>query len=495
MRKSSIVITTLIGIVALVFLGMPLMFGFTLQAKYPAVISQLSNNTNAELKLISYHRGWFTSQAKLKVTLNDQTVNPKSLTSPAQQPLTQFVVDQTIKHGLVIFTKGLWGHNRFFFSCAVITNTVNSHQIKIKALTEWTLNNQLISNIVVPLLQIDNSGQRILIQNGVGSLNYPLNGTVIQGGALINNFQNWIKKPSAQVSVYEKKLQLNNVRLSFNNHHQDNGLWYGVTSLIIPKGVFYADQGNATTLDSFSFTINQHPMNSSHTAIVLSSRAAQIANSNFNLKNLNVALNLNGLQTSALVNIDKAMEQNKPVYGSILELLAGGLNVNLNPFTFNTNDGPVKLQAQFNFPQQSKNTANPLFWFQAYRQLIAQIQMQMPQASLNKWMSNFYQRKNTIEESSLTIDTSDVTAFVNEQINYWLNNNIIKKLGNNYVTQINLKQGQLLINGALPKTKRYFLSFQPTAPQKTISETVSTLGTKENNTRSTTDAATVKEKK
>lgn len=463
MRKLGFLITSILAVAVLIIIGAPLLFGIVLQKKYPEMIEHLSDNSGFKLELTDYHRSWFSSTAKLNVVIYNQAPNQKNPFQLNKQPLTQFVINQTIYHGPVAFVNGQNGR-KLYFTRAIVKNFVNQNHLEMNGLSDWTYSNQLTSTIELPVFLANNQNQRILIKNLQGNINYTINSHQLTGLLLANNIQVWKPNFSQQIAPFSQLLRLENAKLSFDNQRQENGLWYGKSELLIPSIDLFPNQNNTAKIAGFKISVNQNLINPEKTGIYITSHANQAASSQFDLHNLNLSLNLD-VNNKALVNVNKDLQENKLVYSQMIELLTGGINLNLDPMSFITADGLVKLQANLSFPPQVQKTADPMFLLQAYRKLEAKINMQFPQTAVSKWITNFYQKKLGNSNTGLDLKTA-----AKQQVTYWLDKNILKTEGNNYIMQIDLRGGHLLINGEVPKTNNYFLNLNTLLDEQNLSE-------------------------
>ena len=114
MKKSSIIIGIIIVIIAAILLITPYVLGERLQKSYPALLNRIDQSPNVNAALISYQRGFFESQAKIK------------LTRKIHKTINTFIVNQTIFHGPVIFTKNAKNRWRLYIAKGVVKNDVYS---------------------------------------------------------------------------------------------------------------------------------------------------------------------------------------------------------------------------------------------------------------------------------------------------------------------------------------------------------------------------------
>ena len=150
-----------------------------------------------------------------------------------------------------------------------------------------------------------------------------------------------------------KVLELNN----FTSHldiRKIQTLWYGNRHFEAAKVMIFPYGGNAILVNNFAADLDQG-QHDQLTDFNLSNHVEAISNGQFKIGQLHVALALKDMNTTLLENFahvflyDSNFQRFK-LYSLLIDLFAKGMTVDLRQLQFNTEDGPVTLQAQINSP-------------------------------------------------------------------------------------------------------------------------------------------------
>jgi hypothetical protein len=134
------------------------------------------------------------------------------------------------------------------------------------------------------------------------------------------------------------------------------------------------------------------------------------------------------------------------------------MTVDLKQLQFNTEDGPVSLQAQINSPLTEPANSGLLHLLENLNiQAIANV----PQAWLKKNLTTYYQTRQT-ENTELKGNPENIAQ---EYIDHWLSHHLLTPQDGQVSMALNYKEGKLLINGEKPVLDNFIFNDSSLKPQ------------------------------
>jgi len=132
-KRSTQVMTLLIILAAVT----PFAIGFLVQHKYAEFIQTFSDNPNFNIAIENYHRGWFNSEATLKMTLKPALQTPNKPTS--------FTITQYIQHGPLVYSMTPDMNMRWQFALAAFDSNINQKGFTAKNHSIVKLTGQIVT--------------------------------------------------------------------------------------------------------------------------------------------------------------------------------------------------------------------------------------------------------------------------------------------------------------------------------------------------------------
>ena len=459
MRKLWIALSAVAVVLIAVVLAVPLTMGLWVQKNYPQIISQF-NTPHVSFELVNFNRGWFHSRAQLQVTFH----SAETTLSGESVPLAQFTVTQYIQHGPLVRQNNVNGSTHWTMARAALQNESHADNLNFKANTLWTLANSLNTELSITHLLLGNERQRIEINQLAGNINFTPSDHHFQSQLTLGAgslYENNPEKVGNNIIDLVKVLELNN----FTSHldiRKIQTLWYGNRHFEAAKVMIFPYGGNAIIANNFAADLDQG-QHDQLTDFNLSNHIQAISNGQFKIGELHVALTLKDMNTTLLENFahvflyDSDFQRFK-LYSLLIDLFAKGMTVDLRQLQFNTEDGPVALQAQINSPLSEPANSGLLHLLE---NLNIQAIVNVPQAWLKKNLTAYYQTRQT-ENPGLKGNPENIAQ---EYIDHWLSHHLLTSQGGQVNMAVNYKEGKLLINGEKPVLDNFIFSDSSPKPQ------------------------------
>ncbi len=441
MRKISLIFSIVLLATLMIVFIVPLAMGLWVEKVYPEMMEKMGNTSQVSFRVINFKRGWFRSTAQLQVTVNSSsyTVGGEPL------PLTQFILNQKIQHGPILFYKSGSNSHHFVLARAAIKNSSQDKNLDFNSESLWTLTDSINTELIARHIQVGNGRQRIELQRLAGDINfYPQkdrfqSAISLAEGAL---YENHAEKPPVLVKV----LEVNDLSTSLDIH-KVGILWYGNRHINAKRVTIFPFESAAITLDNWDVSINQ-TQRDMLTDVVFVNHIDAIRGDQVKVSQFNVNLALTGMNTMALETLSKVsmkateLERIK-LYPVLMELLGKGMIIDLNKFQFITDQGPVNLQAWISSPLAQNSGMGILYFFE---NLDAKATIKLPKEWLRRTLIDFYQNKK-VTHPDLNIDPVSIAQ---RYLNYWINHHLLKAEDQQFSMKIDYKKGDLLINDKKP---------------------------------------------
>lgn len=450
MRKLSIILSGLIGIILLVTVFVPLGMGFWVQKKYPDMLSIVANNPYMSAKIVKFNRGWFHSKAILQINIYSTLVSANGEAAI----LSQFNIQQKILHGPIIFIKSMSGSRRLVLARAALQNQSQDENLNFRANTLWTMANGLRTQLAVKHILLSNELQRIEINQLNGKIKFTPNNHHLQASLSLGDAAVYASNPEkVQNNLIDliKILEGQGLRIKMDIHVINN-LWYGNRLFTARKIIIYPYTGTAFSADNWHAEMNQSQQNGL-TNIKFVNYVDHILDKQLKIDQLKVILELSNMNSKVLENFVQVFMagsdlQRLKLYPLLINLLSKGMSVDLRQLQFNTDEGLVSLQAQIFSP----NTDDTEF---GLMHLLENIRMkataQMPKVWLGNNLTSYYQEKQRANPN-LKIDPQLVA---HHYLDYWINHHLLVLQDQQLTMGVDYSNGKLLINGEKPSLSNF----------------------------------------
>ncbi|MEO8400605.1 MAG: DUF945 family protein [Gammaproteobacteria bacterium] len=355
----------LLFVFILVFMiGLPWMVGQKFKTHYYNFISALQTDKRIQAKVLEYHEGWFSSDAKLSISPVAAVASPNS---PRSAYASQVIIlDQHIYHGPVIHDtqKASWViglaliqskvHLPSEVEALLLGNNPQSRGI-VEVHTLATFNNDYLTEIETPIfnVQIPNVGE-FDWQGLSGYMNFQVKGkhlihvvTELNIGAI-----------SARTNA--GSLKTKNVLMKYDMTPDPTGLWSGTSSCVAPE-VALVSKNDSFTLQNLNFTdvfgVNAGKMYTS----VLQFSLSQMIIPNFliNQSSLNFSFeNLNALELGIFIkkagdlqnHREKITADQFQQFTALIPPIIAPTTMFKQNMTINTSNGRMLSNGQANWP-------------------------------------------------------------------------------------------------------------------------------------------------
>jgi len=456
MRKLAYIISGVIFLAIIVIFILPFTMGFLIKGQYQDLIKHISPNPDVKLKLIQFDRGWFSSHARVKITFGAKTAK-QARYKGTLKPSISFIVKEHILHGPFILGKTKAGDTKLFFARALIQNDVKKTNITFQSTTLWTWGNELKSKFYAKDVNVTNQVMQLILKELKGSVIYNLSNNKVNINVSLNSGEFNIKNPrtptTSTMSISMKNIQ------SSSDYKQDGVLWYGKRSLSIDNITVNTFDNKKIVLTGIHANANQNRKDEK-TNIVLSYDTKSLNGAGLNIGPIVFNMSFNGLNTKALkAFVTQAAQTNKngatkrqeftKLYNPLMQLLAKGLEVNVNKFNIKTDKGPVDFKAQLIIPPG----ASPSIQFLT-KNAKMEANLQVPRAWLTQQVTSFYEKRKLKSPHTMNSQLSP-QQLAQQHVEYWIKNEKLIESGNMLKMHIVYKDGKFLINGKPPTYNPY----------------------------------------
>ncbi len=442
MRKLTITLSIVIVLGLLVVFGLPFGMGFMIKDQYQGVLKDLSQTNDIKAKLISFHRGWFDSTAKVRIHLGSQVEQDKTKGM-------SFVVTEHIQHGPFIIAKSKNGKTSLLFARALIQNKIDDNGIRFHSKTVWTMDNVLKNHFQSEDIHFKNGNMTFTLKGLSGNMSYGVDSHKVVFNVLLESAS--LQTPSFTVSLNQLK--------SDANYVQDDTVWFGQRTLTI-NNITAQLKNDTISINDVAINAKQNQQ-AQKTNLFFTYNTKTIKSDSMNIGPIVLDVSIKGLDTVALKQLtgDAAKtsadqstnpQQIAKLYSPLLQLVSKVLRIDVNQFTIRTDDGRVVFDAFINIPNQNGKPSMSLLT----KNTTAKANLTVPHQWLLQQLTDFYEkRKNNGHVPGTDNLTPEQMAEL--QIKFWLKNEKLVPDGDNLVMKMTFKNGQMLINDKPPSFEPY----------------------------------------
>jgi len=424
--------------------------GLWIEKRYPQVISQF-NTPHVTFKLKDFKRGWFNSSAHIELTFHSVETG----LSEDALPLAQVVVTQDIQHGPLVREKTPGGFKHFVFARAAMENSSHSDNLNFNANTLWTMANSLNTDLKVQHLLFSNERQRVELSQLNGRIDFTPSDQHFQTALTLEKGALYESNPERAGNVVDliKVMELNNFTTQLNISKIES-LWYGQRHFAAQKLIILPYGGEALTLENIAFGLNQN-QNGPLTDFNLINKTENISGGAYKISQLSINLILKDINSALLdkfahVFIYGSDFQRLRLYSLLVDLLTKGMSINLSELKFNTDEGPVNIQAAISASAVNETDSS---FSHLMDNLNIQAAANVPKEWLRKNLISYYNDKTTAHNSK-----ADSAIIAQNYMDHWLAHHLLISDNQQVGLKIEYKEGNLLINGEKPALSNFVVN-------------------------------------
>ncbi len=447
MKKSlwNLLVVLLFVIVGLVYL-LPYGLGFVAKHKYMQLLDIFAKSNTVQATLVDYQRGWFSSEATVKVSIPS---NSKA------ENLDTLMVKQSIQHGPLFSITSSKGRH-LSFGQALINTHVESVYGKMDCVNWIKINGGVSGVISIPKLHYVNTREQgdavaLDVESILGHF-----GLSTDLRAFIADFE----IPRIAIQTGKSTQEIDGTKLSYDLQKSDTGLFLGKHAVSIETMVFGADFIPDKTLKLQKFKIDKHDEEKNHkitSEIDTSLQAITINNATYGPQQL--VITIDQLDAPTLLALKKeanilpeqhaSFEQLFSSYQQLATtLLRQGIEIQVKKFQMNTPWGAPSLTGSFTVPAQSATSSSEDFMNSV--KMTAEINVSGP------FLIRALEKLNMTMQSFSVGDTSagmfqtpppNPTRMAQQQITEWLNKKWLIPKNNGYQTVMVYQNRRSTLNG------------------------------------------------
>ena len=420
----------------------PFILGNITKQKYMQRLALVSSNTNfVKITVVNYHRGWFSSEATLKVSI----ISRQSL------PPTDLMIKQTIQHGPIFSIEGIDHKKTLLIGQALIESHVNS-PLGQADIAVWVKPNGLLVGLLTspelvytlflsnpsPLGQTASRSLKMTGFSGIFKVSADMKRIVANGHM-------------AQLDVHDSQTQekINQVDVSCDLQKSESGLFVGTQNYKIGSLQWQADSYPSTlTLNGFEVkTYDEEKNNKMDSFFEIKLKKIMVDQTGYGPQQLDLAIKQLDISTLLLAKEQlRVLQQRKEMvsfpewiaaYRDIfLPLLGKGVTIQIKHLSLVTPWGSPRLQAEISLlPQQ-----NPDLLSVANNAMIT-AQLMLPAV----FLTHIVERIEDLNNSPLSIDSDP--ALIQRKITAWVDKKWILPKKEGYEMNVMYANKHMRING------------------------------------------------
>jgi len=458
MRKLTITLSTLLLLGLFIIFLTPFVIGILIEKNYPGIFEKLSRAPQVSSKIIQYQRGWFSSNAIIKVTLH----------SPRIRNYSESVeIISHIQHGPVILEKLADGSKKLLVAIAIMKNHSNTHFLKMKTRVVWQITGAIKGHVFPSSLVYQFLDGNLTISGVKGNFKLSRSFQEMSGkmsmdsGSLVLKNSNIVPpviRPLIKLNQMSSDVDFKNVKFKDKRNKVIGKLWFGYRKVNIGKLTIFNREGHPFEFSNISLNMTSTQQDDKAN-LALRYGINQVKGSDLAVGPIQFAIAMDGLNSQALAQLTHQLTKEQQrrkltqrelakFYQPALSLLGQGFIISLQKFNIGTAQGAVDLTAHITVPKQS---GAPNFHFLADN-LAASLQLKMPRIWLLHLLTHFFNHEDHQNEANgQQPQTAEQKA--NQSIEDWINNKILIQKDKDLLFDLTYKKGDLLINGAPPDFK------------------------------------------
>lgn len=413
---------------------LPYGLGFIAQNKYTQVLDVFSKSSAMQMTLLDYQRGWFSSEATIKVT-------PQSKSGIITEP---FMIKQRIEHGPIFSLASGKGGESLLLGQGLIISHIESTFGAIDILNWIKLDGTLWGNVHAPVLHfVDaHAEQDVTVHNFSGVFKLPAN---------LRQFSAHFGVSQIAVKTNKFEQHIDQINLYYHLQKSESGLFLGRRALTV--GSMVLDTPVYPSKLAFNgFNIRAYDTEQNHrTNHEIDIGLQQISINHGNYGPQEMVLAINQLDTATLLTLRK--ELNKLRRGDALSeqavakyqqlfvaLLSKGLEIHIKKLQIVTPWGNPSLVADMILPAQPADDDLKRLLRAANMNVAANT----PATFLVRALEKFYTLTQSAHPTTPNIDNSVIAQ---QQVSDWVSKKWLLPKDNGYQINILYQNQYATING------------------------------------------------
>jgi uncharacterized protein YdgA (DUF945 family) len=447
MKKSllSLSVLILITVIGALFL-LPYGLGFVAQNKYSQILDTFAKSNTIQLSLVNYQRGWFSSEATVKVVL------------PGVPKLAALLIQQHIEHGPIFSITAANHQKRLMLGQTLISSQVKT-PFGIVDIVSWiSLQGAFSGTLHIPTLYHQTAQQ---------GHSYAATLTGISGDfqlpADLKKIAAHLQIPKAVIKIDHFEQQIDQTDIVYQLKKSDSGLFLGQRRLAIRAVALnfpiYPFKLQLQGLKAEADGSEQNHKLQSEINIALQ----QVLFNNAAYGPQQLLLAINQLDVPSFLALSKELnswktqpELDDQAYARyqqlLVNLLSHGLQIQVKRLALVTPLGAPQLVGSITFPAQSANDVMTVF-----TAADAQFNLQIPATFLMRLLEKINGAMMQHVATTMAAATTPIAApaapaiiptqLAQQQVTEWVNKKWLVPKDNGYQISVLRQNRQLTING------------------------------------------------
>lgn len=438
MKKVSIILLSIVLIIVAIIFISPFVIGFLVKNNFSEVLNTISS-PKIKFELVSYHRGWFNSQAKIKIQPQPYLKIDSG---------SSITVVENITHGPFFFVTDLSGKKHFTFGQAYLALKPLAGKV-FAANTIIDSNGNIKGFVRIPHLILSSKSDTNLVYRDIQGV-YTITSD-------LKHMQGHIQFSNALGTFPNGTVQLKHMTAEFKMRKGPLGFWLRDQSVSLQSVQVNmpSNKLNLTLSGIKGHIVTRENNNRFNVLVTLELQNVIDAKEKTGPYQLNLSVNeldMDSLQklmsflkeNSGFANKKLTRFQEQQFAALFLDLVGKGVKLSLNQLSVTTQEGRVLAQGGLTLPEQ-KNSGGLA---QALVTAKANFKLTLPPALLSAVLNEHYDAFKKANPNS-SLNPSEIAQ---KQIGYWIKTGWLTQAGDQLQFDLNYQAGRVLINGRDQKT-------------------------------------------
>jgi len=446
-------------IILIVLMGLaltiPYSVGFVVQKRFAETLKVLSQSGSLQFNLESYHRGWFSSNATIRVKTKHPAMLNQWLGSQSGTPV-EFLVTQKIQHGPILKVVSPKGVTRWIMGQALITIRANPVVGSVHSITLVNLDGSLLSAITAPAIHFSNPD----VNSDVKMMGFA---ATVQISRDFRKIILRVNTPKLVLITKDFQQEVANFSAEYDLKRSANGLYLGTKNTQISDASWQTpDQQLKIQLQGLSILSKSEEINA-HVNYEVNTVLQNIIIDNVQYGQQQFNLAINKIDVASLLALSRELKNTQQAanvgweqllrYNQLATyLLSKGVEINLKNLSLDTKWGQPTLAMHIVLRPEARQVNSPV---DLINDLTAKADLYLPAAFLTQALTVFNQ---ALAMSSPTLP--DIFHFImttntdpnlqklaQQKIAFWLENKWIVAEGDAYRVNFVFQDGQAIVNG------------------------------------------------
>ncbi len=437
--------------------GMPFGMGFVIKNQYEKLLAQVPASDDFQVRLVSYHRGWFTSKAKVEATIE----LPPTKTEPNRS--IKLVSTDVLEHGPVLWdsskTEGhFWMLGQSFVrtSLQVVSGLPESlkDKVVISGLTHVKLDGAMLTTLKGnPITYMDPKGEATVDWKGlVGSWKTDGAFTSVKGN---------LHLLGVDVNAKQANVNFSGINLRYNEEKSKDGFWLGENSVLVPMLSLVENNQQVFLLKGLHLDIASHQKGD----FIASKLLLKFADLQLKDKHYGPAVlkaNSDNLDAKAVAKLNAlaqeinehsqgkpTAEQQSELMQAIVTVLGKGASIAVEKLEINTSKGLIDGHSQLHFapiPKGQEASLPQLMQTVAFSADLA-VPTSIVEDALGQMEKRHAVAMALMAQSNNGGNSAQQVPDAKQKLAAWMELGFIQKVDGRYRVTVNFEKGQWMING------------------------------------------------